>query len=434
VGWMLVPVAAAILMAVALGWFGLHVLQREVIFVDLALAQIAALGATYAVFLGHEADEPIAYGLGLAFTVLGASAFAALRHLEDRVPTEALVGVTYVVCAAAGALLLDFSADPHGAEKLQHLMVGNLVWTTTRELGTMAAVIALVAMIHAAVRGPLLEVSFAPEKAKASGRSLVAWDLFFYLTFGVVISALVHVAGVLLIFSYLIIPAVIARLWVHGTVQRLLVGWAVAVPISVLGVAASYEHAAAPIIVVLLAAVLFASILIVAVRSSPAPARTTGLLAASLAAVSAVLWAGTLVPSEHDHEETVGHAHDVQPLHDDLPAKADATAREAWYREHVTAPDALLAALPREDDTSLRLLLATALVRDGRREGLDVLVAITADELPFMRMEADDRLKLLAGDAAPSTDPLAGPSDAAWRAWAATAQLSPELGQRIPAP
>src|SRR6476661_5529522 len=93
--WMLAPVAACLVMALALGWFGFHVLQREVIFVDLALAQVAALGTTYAVFLGHEPDEPMAYVLGLLFTVLGAVAFSLLRRFEARVPQEAIIGIAY---------------------------------------------------------------------------------------------------------------------------------------------------------------------------------------------------------------------------------------------------------------------------------------------------------------------------------------------------
>jgi len=420
---MLAPVVACVLMALVLGWFGLHVLQREVVFIDLALAQVAALGTTYGVFLGHEPDEPIAYVIGLTFTVIAAISFAAARHFEDRVPQEALIGVAYVVCAAAGAVLLDFAADPHGAEKLQHLLVGNVVWVTWSEIGIMGVVILTVTGVHAAAHKPLLAVSHDAEGARASGINVALLDLLFYLSFGVVITALVHVAGVLLIFSYLVIPAVVARLFVDGVGARLLVAWGVAVPVSLLGVAVSYEHAAGPIIVCLLGGVLLASLVVVALRRNPAPGRlATGLLL-SVGAVSAVLFGLSRWETDHDHDHDVAHDHVRETVvHDDLPIDAEPAAREAWYRGHTHDLALLRDALTREEDPSLRLLVGTALARDGDPVGLQVLAELTQGEVPFLRMEADDRLRLIAGETAPAFDPLSGPDEAGvWAAWAARA-------------
>lgn len=416
-GWMLAPAVACLLMALVLVWFGLHVLQRGVVFIDLALAQVAALGTTYGVFLGHEPDEPIAYVIGLTFTVIGAIAFALVRHFDDRVPQEALIGVAYVVCAAAGAVLLDFAADPHGAEKLQHLLVGNLVWVTWAEIGTIGAVVLVVGAVHWAIRKPLLAVSFDPQQARFDGMKVALWDLAFYLTFGLVITALVHVAGVLLIFSYLIIPAVVARLFVDGLGPRLLLAWAVAVPVSLVGVGVSYEYSAGPIIVCLLGAVLLVALVVVALRRADAPGKMGVGMALSFVAIGVLLWALSEWQPEHAHEVVHDHVRD-EVLHDDLPIDADPSLREAWYRGHAHDAALLRDALHREEDLSLRLLLGAALARQGDRAGLVVLAKLTQSDIPFLRMEADDRLRAVAGDSAPSFDPLLGADDArVWSTW-----------------
>lgn len=410
--WMLAPIAACLVMALILGWFGLHVLEREVIFVDLALAQVAALGTTVAVFLGHDPDEPAAYVLGLVFTVLGAVAFSMARFYEKRVPQEAIIGIAYAVGAAAAAVVLDFGNDPHGAEKLQHLTVGNIVWATWGEIGAMAAVAGLIAVFHGAFRARFLDVSFRPEEAAASGVSVALWDLLFYLTFGVVITTIVHVGGVLLIFSYLIVPAVIARLFVDGVMPRLVLAWSVAAILSVIGVAVSYEHAAGPIIVVLLGAALLASLLVYALRTSESPGRVAAGVVGTVAGLAVILFALKATPGEeHEHAEPVHVAErgiDPDPIH-----------RAAQYRADADKPDALAAALPLETDESLKLLLGTALSRDGDARGLQALADLTKSETPFTRMEADDRLRKVAGAAAPAYDPLSGPDNGAWAAWAA---------------
>ncbi|MEQ1502921.1 MAG: iron chelate uptake ABC transporter family permease subunit [Myxococcota bacterium] len=428
VSWMIAPAAACLIVAVALGWFGLHVLQRGVIFVDLALAQVAALGTTYAVFLGHEPDEPIAYVLGLVFTVFGAIAFSLARRFESRVPQEAIIGIAYAVSAGAGSMMLDFASDPHGAEKLQHLMVGNVVWVTWPEIGALAGVCAVVLGLHAAVSRTLLRISFDPHGAESDGLRVAVWDMAFYLTFGLVITTVVHVAGVLLIFSYLIVPAVIARLFVDGVVQRLLVAWAVAIPVSLLGVGVSYEHAAGPIIVVMLAGCLLAALIGWGIRNAASPARAAVGVAGAGLVVAGVLAAISLFEGgEHHHDhvedpaEHAAHAADAHPGHDsqvDAPP-ADPGARDGWYRAHAGDLDLLAAAASAEADPSLVLLSGAILARSGRTEGLVALARVAASEVPFLRLEADGMLRAAAGDAAPTWEPLAGPEPGGWAAWAA---------------
>ena len=406
--WMLLPALACLIMALALGWFGLQVLQRGVIFVDLALAQVAALGTTYAVFLGHEPDEPVSYALALFATAVGAVAFSTARNFEEWVPQEALIGIAYAVTAAGGVLMLEFASDPHGAEKLQHLAVGNVVWVSSSEVVVMAGVVGVVGLLHGLFHKRLLAVT--------EGQKSPLWDMFFYLSFGLVITSIVHVGGVLLIFSLLVIPAVVARLFARGTWSRLLLGYAVVVPVCLLGVGVSYEHAAGPVIVVLLAVVLFISLNVVALRSSPSPGRVVVKLAVAGLAIAAGLYGFAFAPSEHGHEEVDHAAHVERP--------ASPADRERSYREHAEEPQRLLEALEVEDDPSLRLLLGTALARSGEARGLEVLAEVAQDPAAFLRMEADDRLRAIAGEGAPTFDPLAGPDEGVWSAWAS----SPPLG------
>jgi len=415
--WMVAPVVACLVVALPLGWFGLHVLQRGVIFVDLALAQVAALGTTWAVMLGFTADAPGAYGISLGFTAVGALAFSLARHFEDRVPQEAIIGIAYAVTAGAAALVLEFASDPHGAEKLQHLLVGNVVWVRWSEIAWMAGVVAAVGAVHFAVRQRLLRVSFEPEAAQADGVAVGAWDIFFYLSFGAVITAMVPIAGVLLIFSFLVIPAVIGRLFADGVGARLALAWGVALPVSVVGVGVSYEHAAGPVIVVMLGGLLVMALAVRALRSADRPGPLAAKLAAGAATLGATLWAVALTsPSgaAHDHDQDVHlEHHEEAALADQDPA-----TREARYRAELDDGIALRAGLAVEPDPSLRLLVASALVRLGDPAGLDGLADLVEGDVPFLRMEADHRLRLVAGDTAPAYDPLAGPdSSGAWADW-----------------
>jgi len=403
--WMIAPVVACVLMAVALGWFGFHVLQREVIFVDLALAQIAALGTTYAVFLGHDPDEPVAYLLGLVFTVLGAAGFSLARRFSSRVPQEALIGIAYALSAALAALLLDFASDPHGAEKLQHLMVGNVVWVTWTEIGAMAGVCGAVGVVHAVFRNRFLGISIDPEGVATRGVAVATWDLVFYLTFGLVITTVVHVAGVLLVFSWLVIPAVIARLFVDGVAARLLFAWAITIPVSAFGVAVSYEHGAGPIIVTSLGVCLALSLALWAVRRSADPLRATAGLLVGAAAVTGVLWGFSRLEIGDHHDEPVA-----------VVSQDDPAARQESYRQHATEPAVLARSLATERDPSLRLFLGVALAKAGDPRGLRVLADLTSSEVPFVRMEADAALRAAVPDA-PPYDPLAGPdTSGVWNA------------------
>jgi len=219
-------------------YLGLHVLARGVIFVDLALAQAAALGITVAFLAGHPIQSQAAYWYALAFTVGGAALFAVSRVHRAPIPQEAIIGIVYAVSAAAAVLVVDRA--PQGGEHIKQLLVGSILTVTPQEIGRLAALYGLIGALHLAIRRPLLEISFQPDAAEAKGRRIRWWDFCFYVTFGIVVTSSVRIAGVLLVFSYLIVPAAVGALLSASVTGRLLIGWALGLLVSVLGLCASF--------------------------------------------------------------------------------------------------------------------------------------------------------------------------------------------------
>lgn len=219
-------------------YLGIHVITRGVIFVDLALAQIAALGATCALFFEFEPGSIQSYFVSLGFTFVGAILFTLARSQSRRVPVEAFIGIVYAVASAAAIIIAN--KGPHGADEIQQILVGTLLVVTPERIEVTAAVYAVIAAIHYAFREQFLRLSFDPEGAERSGMSIAWWDLAFYMTFGVVISLSVTIGGVLLVFTFLVVPTVIVALFTQGVGRRLLAGWGVGLIGSVLGLYASY--------------------------------------------------------------------------------------------------------------------------------------------------------------------------------------------------
>jgi zinc/manganese transport system permease protein len=219
-------------------YLGLHVLARGVIFVDLALAQIAALGITVAFLAGHSIQSDAAYWYALAFTVGGALLFAISRTRRAPIPQEAVIGIVYAVSAAMAVLVVDRASQ--GNEHIKQLLVGSILTVTPAEVGILALLYTGIGALHWMVRRPLLEISFDSEGAAGKGRRIRWWDFFFYASFGLVVTSSVRIAGVLLVFSYLIVPAAIGVLLVASIRGRLLVGWGFGLAASVLGLTTSY--------------------------------------------------------------------------------------------------------------------------------------------------------------------------------------------------
>ena len=207
-------------------YFGIQVLARQVIFVDLALAQIAALGATVAFMLGHPAQSMATYGYSLTFTLLAAVLLAFTRAWGTRVPQEALIGVIYVVAAAMAILLIDRA--PQGAEHLKQILTGNILTSGFSEVAVIVPLYAAVGLLHWLLRH------------RMSGGGALVWEFIFYATLGIVVTSSVAIAGVLLVFSFLIIPAAIGVMFAESLSRQLAIGWIVGTFVSAAGLAASF--------------------------------------------------------------------------------------------------------------------------------------------------------------------------------------------------
>jgi zinc/manganese transport system permease protein len=231
-----VPFLACLVLTAIHVYLGLHVLARGVIFVDLALAQVAALGVTLAFLAGHPIQSEAAYWYALAFTLGGAALFAISRTRRAPVPQEAIIGIVYAVSAAAAVLIVDQA--PQGSEHIKQLLVGSILTVTPREVATLAVLYGAIGLLHWAIRRPLLAISF--DAAGAAGRAVRAWDFVFYASFGVVVTSSVRIAGVLLVFAYLVVPATAAALLARSVRGRLALGWAAGVLVSAGALAASW--------------------------------------------------------------------------------------------------------------------------------------------------------------------------------------------------
>ncbi|HXA98326.1 MAG TPA: metal ABC transporter permease [Candidatus Dormibacteraeota bacterium] len=232
------PLLACLILTAIHVYLGLHVLARGVIFVDLALAQVAALGISVAFLAGHPIQSDAAYWYALAFTVGGAGLFSLSRVHRAPIPQEAVIGIVYAVSAAAAVLVVDRA--PQGGEHIKTLLVGSILTVSGGEVVELALLYGLIGALHLAVHRPLLEISFDPDRARAHGRRLRGWDFLFYVTFGIVVTSSVRIAGVLLVFSYLIVPAAVAALLTASVPRRLLIGWSVGALVSAGGLWASF--------------------------------------------------------------------------------------------------------------------------------------------------------------------------------------------------
>src|SRR2546423_343299 len=232
------PSAACILLPWLLVYLGLHVVQRGIIFIDIAMAQMASLGICVGVLRGYEPEGQMSYAMGLGVTLLGAAIFSVTGKRASQVPQEAVIGIAYVVAAAAAILLLSRSA--HGNEEIRNMLVGDITVVSAMEVWKCFAVFIIVGVVHFLFRKNFLLVSFQRDEAYRRGWRVRWWDFFFYATFGIVVTIFVRVAGVLLVFSYLIVPAVCAVTLIRSNIARLLFGWLISLIGGIAGLFISY--------------------------------------------------------------------------------------------------------------------------------------------------------------------------------------------------
>jgi len=440
-------------------YLGIHVISRKVIFVDIALAQIAALGATVAFLLGYDPRTEGSYWFSLGFAVLAAVVFSLTRTRRERVPQEAVIGITYAIASAAAILLADIS--PHGAEHLHDLLAGSIVWVTPAQIAKTAVLYSLLGLFHIVFRKRFLQISLRPEEAYAEGVNVRFWDFLFYLSFGVVITSSVQIAGVLLVFCYLVAPSIFAVMFFDELRPRLLTGWAMATLVSAVGLYFSYDRPSGPTIMVGFAVALLIGGMMRTLLKAARPAQALAATAVLIAVLAGAGFAleryrhpggfpasaapsGAAVPStagepEHHVGEGVDalrdalrdtHANvraraiadleksgDPRVLHDlsDALHDQDAGVREAAavalgrMRNRSALPPLKQHLANEDEDTWVRLRLAQSVVALGDSDGIPFLLDLAASgEGALTRLEALITLSRIAGMDGPALDDPAG--------------------------
>lgn len=236
---LLPPFIASLILTGIHAYLGVHVVERGVIFVDLSLAQIAALGTTMAVLYGLEPHGVPAYIVSLLFTFIGAAVFSTVRSRRVRIPQEAIIGICYAVASAAAILAMSKSTEQ--TEHLKEMLVGNILAVSWFEVAKTAILYGAIGLFHFIFRRKFLLISMDPEAAEKEGISIRFWDFLFYASFGFVVTSSVAIAGVLLVFCYLIVPSVGAMLFADRIGTRLAIGWTMGTLVSALGVYLSLQ-------------------------------------------------------------------------------------------------------------------------------------------------------------------------------------------------
>ena len=430
---MAAPFAACVVLVGIHAYLGLHVIQRKVIFVDLALAQIAALGATIGFLLGVSPHSPAAYLFSLTFAIIGAGIFALTRMRHERIPQEAIIGIVYGVALATAILVADRA--PEGAEHIKETLTGTLLWVRWPTILETAAIYLVVAMIHVGFRKRFFQISFAPEQAYAEGRWVRVWDFIFYVTFALVITYSVAIAGVLVVFSFLVIPAVIATLFAERVGARLALGCSVGLVACALGLVGSYrlDLPSGPSVVAALGLALVLAALIHSIWAAERRGRAAVKVSAGIATVAVilaglglVLTGGRLLQVNHEHEWEAGAegpmgsegpaadlwarleascgsdpacAAELLRAEPDWPAEVERRLREAEPAERESlieilgaidaesAPDLLVAVAGGESDALLRLRIAELLIAAGDARGETLARELLGDGVPLLVRE-----------------------------------------------
>lgn len=267
---------AALILAGIHSYLGFHVVSRGVIFVDISLAQAAAFGAVVALALGFESHTLTAYLISLSFTLAGAALISIARTKDNRIPQEAFIGIIYASFSAFVILVL--AGRPEGMEELEHMLAGSLLTVRSQDLIDTAILYSVIGIIHWFLRKRFFRLSEDRAGAIADGWSAGWWDFLFYALFGLVVTSSVHIAGVLLVFSLLVIPPVVALLFSRKQGARLAIGWAIAFLGSLLGIIISVKmnFPAGPSIIAAMVAILLLSIIISRGRPGSVETRHAG--------------------------------------------------------------------------------------------------------------------------------------------------------------
>ncbi|MCC7382204.1 MAG: metal ABC transporter permease [Deltaproteobacteria bacterium] len=338
--WWIWPFVAALILISIHTYLGLHVIARKVLFVDLALAQITALGGTVAFLFGFELADSVTFYVSLSFGVVGAWLFSVTRVRGDRVPQEAIIGLSFAIASALSILLS--AENPHGAEHLRDILAGSILVVTPAEVRNAALLYAAIGALHWVLRRQFMQISIDPEGAAREGLAVRRWDFAFYVSFALVITLSVHIAGVLLVFCFLIAPAVCAALFTSDFKQRLFIGWGTSVLAASGGLvlSARFDWPPAPSIIGVYAAVLIGAGILSSLRYADNRARALLRVALGSAAFAAAVYGMVAFLSSdlaHSFQTDDAHAPPAPPA--GTEAQRPETPRPETQRPETQRPE-----------------------------------------------------------------------------------------------
>ena len=372
-------------------YLGLHVLRRKVIFVDLALAQIAALGTTVGFLFGILPGTTGAYWFSLSFTFIGAAVFSVLRFRHEKIPQEAIIGLAYAIAASVSILVIDKA--PHGSEHIKEILTGSILWVKWSTILSAAIVYAFVGIFHYIFRRQFILISENPDEAYNQGLSVKFWDFLFYVSFGVVITHSVGTAGVLLVFVFLVVPAITSMLITDTWWKQLVIGWIMGLMVSVVGLYISYvaDLPSGPTVVTFYGITLLIVALILYIVRAVAKANALIKIALGLGTVLVVVFGLYLLGNYFNSNV---HAEE----HEDLLKKEHMVSHEPVADSKSGSLDALLKQFNASEDDFTKIDIAGKIWDIDKKQGLKLLFQILkSSELPFAREEAVNKLRKLSG-------------------------------------
>lgn len=410
-------------------YLGIHVIKRQVIFVDLALAQIAALGTTVAFLFGIMPKTSAAYWFSLGFTFIGAAIFSVSRFRKGKIPQEAIIGLVYALAAAISILVIDKA--PHGAEHIKEILTGSILWVKWGTIGKAALVYLLVGIFHYIFRNKFLLISNHPNKAYQQGISVKFWDFLFYLSFGIVITHSVGTAGVLMVFVFLVVPAITSMMITDKLWKQLVIGWSMGLLVSVAGLYVSYlaDLPSGPTVVSFYGVVLLlVSIVLYIIRakSKVRALNRVGMGVATAALVVVLFYAG----GKYTQESGIGHLH-VHELKSETIDSLNISELSNLSEEklhsllnEVTDIDWLEKAFEKNDDDFFRLAVVQRSMEINRRGGgLLAIKLLETTKLPFVLEQVCQLMKDKLGQDfgfdidKDVTDPINQRALVAWKKW-----------------
>ncbi len=368
-------------------YLGLHVIKRQVIFVDLALAQVAALGTTVGFLFGILPGTTGAYWFSLGFAILGAAIFSLLRFRNEKIPQEAIIGLVYALAAAIAILVIDKA--PHGAEHIKELLTGSILWVKWTTIEHAAIVYAAVGVFHFIFRNKFLLISNNPEQAYQQGLSVRFWDFLFYVSFGIVITHSVGTAGVLMVFVFLVVPAITSIMITDVLWKQLAIGWSMGLVVSVLGLYISYvaDLPSGPTVVTFYGTMLLVVALVLFVVKAPSRSRALFKIGVGFAVTIIVVFffrfMGEYFRAEHHHE-----THETAAIAGTPQAPAAAPVVNTQYILQMDDVDSLKLYFRQSNDYSLRLDIAKRLQQLNPKAGVGAMITLLKDcPFPFIREE-----------------------------------------------